>query len=125
MSTDPENQNDAFPEEDLTRNPLYRKNLNKGFVPDKNHPELLSSPEEVLKQKQENERRFCRALLAGIHGIEPDQLTEEFLKKAHADWEEKRQKEAEEKGWEVIRSEDAEEYIDREYKLLKEKIAQL
>jgi len=125
MSTQPENQNSESSDEDLTRNPLYRKNLNKGFTPDENHPELLPSTEKILKEKQENERRFCRALLAGIHGIEPDQLTEEFLKKAEADWEENRQKEAEEKGWEVIRPEDVEEYLDKGYKALEKKLAHL
>ncbi len=73
------------------------------------------------EEQEEYERNFCRALLAGLYGVEPEQLTKEFVQKAKAEDKRKREEVAQEKGWRSISPEDADAYFaetDRKLKNL-------
>jgi hypothetical protein len=89
-----------FSKENLTH---FVPNGNNNTLNGRVEINLVNAEREQKLQEHTNESSFCRALLAGIHGVEPEQLTEEFLRNVNAKDDEKRRIEAEKFGRKIVR----------------------
>lgn len=104
-----------FSKENLTHFvPNVSNNTSNGRVNSEKEP----IERETIMQKQENEAKFCRALLAGIHGVEPEELTQEFLENAKAESLKAMRLEAEREGLKMIKPGNAKKHLEEQRKRL-------